>query len=538
MLKAALARLTLYVPPVHDEYMRRSFGGSPNDSFLVVTHIMEARNLVLRRSLNNVKDVFGSDVNDQQQLLWRWQELSPRLVEFLNGEPAPGTVFREKQYVPFRPRGPQQFRNTPLPLEGMVKNGTTIVDIGFVDFGIVFDCLSSVSPQGQPITIDGVDAEPFCVAKAMVMYAMAKDPSNNPRSIVEVWLSSLWSAATSKAFSGAVKKVLRETAVDLDRKVMKILLFWKNHPRISRAKAERFQIGMALEGTDIRFCTRACGLAKERDRTDYVRYHFTKAIYEDESTNIGSPVLCTVDESIGIAQICENAFEAVPFHVFSWLDADIEEDRSLMERVQYYFESQIRQYMTLVQADVIQFVPKLGTLAPENVALLQELAELKPFLVSWSNVIDYMPPDHFHSMARTISCEDTMHYFHSINWGTRTYGVDIYDIYQDSRMNIFSAGVAFWEQSRVMLSSNFEPQGPFHFRNVCSPVLARQFINAFLRYFFEGQDVNCGGFFDGGSPLGLPNPLGRNDATAFLAFAYKESGICFPRNSYDFTTDT
>ena len=64
-------------------------------------------------------------------------------------------------------------------------------------------------------------------------------------------------------------------------------------------------------------------------------------------------------------------------------------------------------------------------------------------------------------------------------------------------------------------------------------------LNSFLRYFFEGQeDIRCTGFFDGNSPLAtVDNPLGRSVTTAFLAFAYKETGIVFPGGYYDFTKD-
>ena len=529
MQKASLARLSLEVPQIGEEYSRR-YRFSPVVPFLSVT-----RQMVLERSKNNLRDLFGSDMHDQQQLLWRWQEISPELFNFLNGTPTPGTVFQKKAYRPYRPGAPQQFRNTPLALGGLLKNGITVIDIGFVDFGVVFDCVDSLDTQGAPIDIVGIEADPFCVAKALVMFEMTKCPSNMARAVVEVWFSSLWSIKTYQAFVAATKSILLETP-NLDIRVKTIISYWNEYPRMSRSQSEVFQLAKAFGRQDIRYCTRACNLASERNRVDYFRYHFTKAFYEDESTLVGSPVMSTVNESIGVMQICEDVFEAVPFSVYASYkeEEDDEEGIPLLIHIRQHFESQMKRFMMLVQNGVIRFSPSVGEISIKNTSLLKKIAGLNPYLVSWSNVVDYIPPQEFHTMAKMISGEDTMHFFHSINWPVRTFGVDVYDIHEDSRLEIFSLGLALTEQTRTMMPC-FKSQGPFHFRNICSPVLARQHINSFLRYFFSGQDVNCGGFFSEESPLGVPNPFSRTDTTAFLAFAYKESGITFPQNGYDYT---
>lgn len=533
MQKQALARsLSLEVPLVHEEYKRR-YGESP-----VVDFLSEVRRMVVKRSRNNLKDLFASDEGDMEQMVWRWQEVSPNLIEFLHTA-SPGDIFKKKKYRPYTPGAPQQFRNTPLALGGLFNNDKpyNFIDIGFVDLGIVFDSLDSLDADGCPVTIVGIDAEPFCVAKALVMFEMAKDPSIVPRSVVEVWFSSFWSEVTHKSFLAAVKKVLEDQVSGTqDERVMNILQFWKDCPKMKAVKSEIFQTGNALMKRDIRFCTRACNLSEERDRAEYIRYHFTKALYEDASCTLGSPVMSTVEESLGIKQICENVFEAVPFGVHSWTDPRFKKNASLMERCRSYFETQMKRYMDLVQNGIIQFVPRVGEVSSKNSVLLSELAKLDAYVVSWSNVVDYIPVKDFHEMAQQISGDNTMHYFHTINWCTRTCGVDIYDIPQDIRLQVFSEGLALREQLTCAYDG-FKSNGPFHFRNICSPVLARQFINAFLRYLFAGQDVNCCGFFDQGSPLGFMNPLGRTDTTAFLAFAYKDTGIHFPQNAYDFTKD-
>ncbi|KAL3793054.1 hypothetical protein HJC23_003062 [Cyclotella cryptica] len=76
-------------------------------------------------------------------LLKRWQEVSPALSRFLR-QAQPGDIFLEKSYNPYTPGAPQQFRNTPLIAPMKLNGGTTIVDIGFVDFGMAFDSIMTL----------------------------------------------------------------------------------------------------------------------------------------------------------------------------------------------------------------------------------------------------------------------------------------------------------------------------------------------------------------------------------------------------------
>ncbi|CAK9081292.1 Hypothetical protein SCF082_LOCUS38710, partial [Durusdinium trenchii] len=51
-----------------------------------------------------------------------------------------------------------------------------------------------------------------------------------------------------------------------------------------------------------------------------------------------------------------------------------------------------------------------------------------PWTMSWSNVLDYMPPQKFHQLARMCSLQgDTIHYGYSMNWICEVYGSCIMD---------------------------------------------------------------------------------------------------------------
>jgi hypothetical protein len=61
----------------------------------------------------NITALNKSDDGNVENLLKRWQEVSPELNNFLR-RAQPGDIFLNKTYNPYTPPAPQQFRNTPL----------------------------------------------------------------------------------------------------------------------------------------------------------------------------------------------------------------------------------------------------------------------------------------------------------------------------------------------------------------------------------------------------------------------------------------
>ena len=64
----------------------------------------------------------------------------------------------------------------------------------------------------------------------------------------------------------------------------------------------------------------------------------------------------------------------------------------------------------------------------ENRPLLDRIWKERPFTMSWDNVVDYMKPTTFHSIARWCSrAGDTVHYAYSMNYPCETRGANIMD---------------------------------------------------------------------------------------------------------------
>jgi len=479
----------------------------------------------------NISNLSGEE-NDQRDMLKRWMEISPNLEAFL-AVAKPGDIFLDKEYAPYEPRASQQFRNTPLAEPIKLNNGKFLVDIGFVDFGMCFDSINTLDPSGEPLTVIGYDASAQCVAKSLIMIQMMKDESVEARSVVEVWLSSLWTEKTFRAFKKATSSLLNQNSSSptvMNSKVRSIVKFWSKVSRISKQTALDFQLKAVLKETVATPMMNTCALESEADRVDHVRYVLTKALYEDETTIIGSPVMCKSDDRVGVTQMFESCMEAVPFNNASVIPTG----ESFMNRVQRYFEGSMKRFMEHVRNGTLIFTPKLGILSPDNEDIIQEIKQFNPFLVHWSNVPDYIRPCDFHKIAKEISGPDTAHVMHSCNWSTRVYGTDAFDINPAVRLHFYGGGLSHMKMtSRSILPSGIVEMPPRHFRDVTSFLLCRKYVHRFFQYFFKDEDVNCG-CTNGNTPLKIPSPFLRNDLTIHFIFAYKDTGITFGLDSYGF----
>jgi hypothetical protein len=97
-----------------------------------------------------------------------------------------------------------------------------------------------------------------------------------------------------------------------------------------------------------------------------------------------------------------------------------------------------------IRDGTLVFIPRVAEISLANTDLLQELKSLNPFIVSWSNLCDYIRISDFHTMAEMISCPRTVHYMHSCNWSSEVYGSDIYDINTEKRLQYYEFVKDYW----------------------------------------------------------------------------------------------
>ena len=190
--------------------------------------------------------------------------------------------------------------------------------------------------------------------------------------------------------------------------------------------------------------------------------------------------------------------------------------------------------MCHIQNGTIVFTPKVGTLSEYNSVLIQEIKDAKPFIISWSNTVDYIHPQKFHNIAKTMSCEDTLHYLHSCNWTTGYLGRMLTNLNLDDRLFFYSLGLTFIGIGHSVYQG-FTKLGTNHFK-FHAVALGRKYIDKFFQYFFEGQKATCS-CFNVKTPLKVPFPFARGVTTAYVIYAYEETGISFGQHTYDFSVD-
>ena len=312
---------------------------------------------------------------------------------------------------------------------------------------------------------------------------------------------------------------------------MAIIKYWNGTKKMSAHEALQFQMQAVLKNSDTNFAMECCSMTSREDRVAFLRYYFTKALYEDSSTTVGSVVMNSISSEIGINQLFAMCTEAAPFSIHVPVDQNFNKGLGVIGRIKKYFELKMQKYIACVRSGALVFTPKLGNISLDNTSLVTEVASMQPYVISWSNVVDYMHPSTFHSIAKRMYGDDTAHYMHSCNWTGKVLGTDVYDFSALGRLHYYAGGLFTVETSLAMLDG-FSKHGTYHFRDVCTVTLGRHYVNNFFRYFFEGEDVNCS-CLNGNTPLKAAYPLARGVATAFIVFAYKETGITFGIDAYD-----
>jgi hypothetical protein len=249
----------------------------------------------------NIQSLLQDDLS-MESLLKRWCEYSPKLLDFISTA-SPGDIYRNKLYLPYdnQGRGPQQFRNTaplfPVPL----VNGKTFVEFGFVDFGMTIDGVETLDETKAPVVIYAYEKEPLSVAKCLVMLEMMRSPTIQPRSVVEVWMSTLWSPKTFKAFKEALQRIVDgDFFRTLNMQVKRMLEFWLSSCDHKITKDQTIQFWRLKDLTKLNTKGFAiANLVEPSDRIAAIRYHLTGALYDDTTTTIGSVVMICENESIG-----------------------------------------------------------------------------------------------------------------------------------------------------------------------------------------------------------------------------------------------
>ena len=100
--------------------------------------------------------------------------------------------------------------------------------------------------------------------------------------------------------------------------------------------------------------------------------------------------------------------------------------------------------MSHVRNGTLGFMPRLEMMSQNNQVMIDKVKATEPYIISWSNVVDYMHPKRFHMIVKEMSCANTVHYLHSCNWPCKVFGTYIYDLRVAGRLHFFCIRSIFY----------------------------------------------------------------------------------------------
>mmetsp|Transcript_101092 Transcript_101092/g.294350 ORF Transcript_101092/g.294350 Transcript_101092/m.294350 type:complete len:493 (-) Transcript_101092:28-1506(-) len=331
--------------------------------------------------------------------------------------------------LPLRDELPPEHRYSELvrtnfcnhtPRTEIMHLGTCHVAVGFNDLSMLLTCdlrdPPSEDSRAGPLRFVGIDSSPFCVAKSTVLLEMLRLPNVPTEHCLQAWFSSTFSRTAAKSFCDAARRVAGHYIHD---QVRSFLHHWASAVPEPLAKARRLWLATRTD---------RCGgaipsLKRHVDRMAMCRYVLTGDLLGGEEPEVGSLPMWSVPEGTPPNMDGEMAFHAVDID-----DLGVGKDeRDVAQRLSSTLLSRIERLRGWLREGAlhVELHCKQVSLDAE---VVRWIAGMRPWTMSWSNVLDYMSPQVFHRLARSCSANgDTLHYSYSMNWTTETYGTCIMD---------------------------------------------------------------------------------------------------------------
>ncbi|GMF42793.1 unnamed protein product [Phytophthora fragariaefolia] len=501
----------------------------------------------------------------------------------------------EKDVLPaYDARIRSNFANNPNRAEVYVF-GTTHIAIGFNDFSsLLAATLRDELKNDMPLRFVGFEMSEFAVAKCKVVARMLGSPDISISSVMEVWLSSTWSKTTLDDFRRSVTEVLLSVRADNESpNVISYLNHWSWSKPISPSKAHS-NFFLTLEKYNRDIVSAICSFRHEIDRLGLVHYILTGEILAPP------PVMDIIrEEQFTASASCQthsqknNSYTKKPDNAFvvgsltMWnvppgappLEADVAFNTvefmkiveckkrmkapanklsvvdlfmvHILQNLQRLRRLMLVNKLTIeVHHGIVKAVREDGPRDSDNNLLLERIAALRPYTISWSNVLDYFTPGDFHDLARRCSMHgDCLHYGYSMNWPTQVFGVSIidYDPESDKKFigDLLDSALGFNNDSQTLLPfvSVYKMSGmdellfvPLRENplNSTGYILATASQQKWVEHFMKKGELSVkaverlgtlctrlnSGLQVGNTSLGLPSPLYRSSLTLYMSWCY------------------
>jgi tetratricopeptide (TPR) repeat protein len=404
------------------EYLYQSYHNSSLSQFLSTVSMTKADSLKPEDLLTRL----GPGAYDRKTLDWFLKS-----EEFINPHPIRTQYPTDLHH---------SYSNTSYA--ALIMNfGKVHVAIGFVDLGTLLGAtfVGKASSSG-PLVWHGYEQSCYSVAKTLIIVEMLKGNAS-ANSILQVWFSATWCTPTRKEFLCALERVLSNRSL-LDDAVVRVLHHWSQSPVISLSVARR--VWLSRQRRFVLECVSS--MTELQDRMDRLTYILTGHIGGGRE-DVGSTVMFCIPADVGALSLSEDVLQCIPFDEL--MTRRDHPDYSFMKAGQSFLLERIQRLQKLVSDGHIDIQLHHQCVTFDNPKVASEIRSLRPYSVTWSNVLDFMLPKEFVALARMVSAEnDTVHVAHTMNWPLRVRGTDLMDMAVQDRKDII-------DDSRSVLRSAY-----------------------------------------------------------------------------------
>lgn len=358
--------------------------------------------------------------NDRDKLYW-----------YLSA-PKPGSIYKNHRAYPYNSYVRHDFSNQAYRKE-ILYQGKTHVAVGFVDLGMLM--VADLKPGSEPLHFVGVEQSAFSIAKTHVIWEMMSQSPNvmSPQfdqhlmSILQVWFSTTWTAETERRAKEALSSLCLNCQSNLYHPdVRGLLQHWLHASTIPLSKARKEYSSLITEA----YCS-AGHMKLKHDRIAVAKYAITGDFAVGDDPVCGNILTFDCPDGTPPSALDQSIFSALNFKNIMML-ATSDQSMTIMEAAEEYALFELRKLAMWCQTGKVV----LELICSPFEDIVEEIACMCPWTMSWSNLVDYVDYESFHKMARYCSKHgDTIHFAYSMNWTSIIWGTCLIDYMGEEMMD-------------------------------------------------------------------------------------------------------
>lgn len=461
----------------HLAYKEAYPSDTKHHEFLQQAYFMQSMMLMEQKMSIQKED----ELDNPNYLAKRFGSFSSELLEFLKSRPKKGTIWKNQPKIPYISSIRPMFSNV-RDIECAFHYGKNFVMVGCVDAQMLLQTTFKYYENcSGPIHVHFIERDKYAVAKTMIIMRMCQMqvPEKN---IIQAWYSSTWSKATLEAFFAAIDDALKN---EVEPQVAAILKHWRGAP--TRTSKHAYQQWLELQTPAAGSFSTAASLVEEKDQVAYCRYTLTGELKMDLEQAFANVTMFSNPDNAPPFRKEPNITEIVP------METEMQKSPAkvgIMTIVTNFLTQNVKKIIDLFKQNLLVFHFKVAEVTIANTPMIEYIKKQNPWVICWSNLLDFMPRLEFHAMAKACSTPDTLHAVHSSNWETQTFGTEISDYppsYRAELLKQSTNAVCMPFHKLMPRVRKYVMSPPYtHFRNISSFLLGTGLRKEWMAYFFQG----------------------------------------------------